>query len=39
MPWVDFAICFLTGYLGVHKFMDGKSGMGMLYCVLRAYAG
>lgn len=31
MAWVDFAICFCLGYFGVHKFMDGKKGMGILY--------
>ncbi len=31
MPWVDFAICFLLGYFGVHKFMEKKNGMGVLY--------
>lgn len=31
MPWVDFAICFCLGYFGVHKFMEKKTGMGILY--------
>ena len=31
MAWVDFAICFLFGYLGIHKFMEKKTGMGVLY--------
>lgn len=31
MPWVDFAICFLVGYFGVHKFMEHNKKMGVLY--------
>ena len=31
MAWVDFVICFLFGGLGVHKFREGKTGMGILY--------
>ena len=31
MAWVDFAVCFLFGYFGVHKFMEKKIGMGVLY--------
>lgn len=26
-----FILCLLTGYLGVHKFVEGKVGMGLLY--------
>lgn len=26
-----FIVCLLTGYLGVHKFIEGKVGMGLLY--------
>ena len=29
--WVAFALCFLLGYIGAHKFYEGKAGMGILY--------
>ena len=29
--WVAFILCFLLGYLGVHKFYEGKVGTGLLY--------
>ena len=29
--WVALALCFLLGYLGVHKFYEGKSKMGLIY--------
>lgn len=31
MLWVKFIICVFFGYLGVHKFMEKKIGMGILY--------
>ena len=31
MAWIDFAICFLFGFLGVHKFREKRVGMGLLY--------
>ena len=31
MAWIDFAICLFFGYLGVHKFREHKTGMGILY--------
>lgn len=31
MAWIDFAICFFFGVLGVHKFREKKIGMGILY--------
>ena len=31
MAWVKFAICFFLGFFGVHKFMEKKTGMGLLY--------
>ena len=30
-PWVKFLICLLVGYFGVHKFMEKKVGIGILY--------
>ena len=31
MVWVKFIICLFFGYLGIHKFMEKKIGMGVLY--------
>ena len=31
--WVAFLLCFFLGPLGIHKFYDGKIGMGILYIV------
>ena len=30
-PWVKFIITFFFGFLGVHKFMEKKIGVGFLY--------
>lgn len=29
--WVALLLCILIGYLGAHKFYEGKAGMGILY--------
>ena len=29
--WTAFLLCLFFGYLGVHKFYEGKAGMGILY--------
>lgn len=29
--WVAIALCLCTGFLGGHKFYEGKTGMGILY--------
>lgn len=29
--WVAFCLCFFLGFLGAHKFYEGKVGMGILY--------
>ena len=29
--WVAFVLCLLLGYLGAHKFYEGKTGIGLLY--------
>ena len=29
--WVALALCFFIGFLGAHKFYEGKGGMGILY--------
>ena len=31
MVWIRFIICLLFGIFGVHKFMEKKTGMGVLY--------
>ena len=29
--WVSLCLCFFLGYLGAHKFYEGKAGLGVLY--------
>lgn len=29
--WVAFLLCFFLGGLGIHKFYEGKTGLGVLY--------
>ena len=29
--WVAFLLCLFAGYVGAHKFYEGKIGMGILY--------
>lgn len=29
--WVAFLLCLFLGYIGAHKFYEGKIGMGILY--------
>ena len=29
--WISFLLCLFVGYLGIHKFYEGKSGTGILY--------
>ena len=29
--WVSFILCFFLGFLGAHKFYEGRPGMGILY--------
>lgn len=29
--WVAFLLCFFLGYVGAHKFYEGRVGMGILY--------
>ena len=29
--WVAFLLCLFAGYAGLHKFYEGKIGMGILY--------
>ena len=29
--WVALLLCFFLGYLGAHKFYEGRIGLGVLY--------
>lgn len=29
--WISFFLCLFLGFLGAHKFYEGKTGMGILY--------
>lgn len=29
--WVAFLLCLFLGFVGAHKFYEGKAGMGILY--------
>lgn len=29
--WVAFFLCLIAGFIGAHKFYEGKIGMGILY--------
>lgn len=29
--WVAFLLCLFLGFIGAHKFYEGKTGMGVLY--------
>ncbi len=29
--WVSLGLCIFLGYVGAHKFYEGKAGMGILY--------
>lgn len=29
--WIALVLCFFLGFIGVHKFYEGKAGMGILY--------
>lgn len=29
--WISFFLCLFLGFFGVHKFYEGKTGMGILY--------
>ena len=31
--WVSLLLCLFLGYVGAHKFYEGKIGMGVLYLV------
>lgn len=37
--WVAFFLCLFLGYLGVHKFYEGRVGMGILYLLTAGLFG
>lgn len=37
--WVAFFLCLFLGYLGIHKFYEGKVGMGILYLFTLGFFG
>ena len=37
--WVAFALCFFLGYLGIHKFYEGRIAMGIIYIFTVGFLG
>ena len=37
--WVALLLCLFLGYLGAHKFYDGKAGLGILYILTMGLFG
>lgn len=37
--WVAFLLCFFLGYIGAHKFYEGKVGTGILYLLTGGILG
>ena len=37
--WVALLLCFFLGWLGVHKFYEGKVGMGIFYIFTIGFLG
>lgn len=37
--WTAFLLCFFLGYLGAHKFYEGKIGTGIFYLVTVGFCG
>ena len=37
--WVAFCLCLLFGMFGIHKFYEGKIGMGILYLLTAGLLG
>lgn len=37
--WVSLLLCFFLGFFGLHKFYEGKIGMGILYILTAGLFG
>lgn len=37
--WVAFFLCFFLGYLGIHRFYEGKVGTGILWLLTCGLGG
>ena len=37
--WIAFLLCFFLGYIGAHKFYEGRVGMGILYLLTGGLVG
>ena len=37
--WVAFFLCLFLGYLGVHRFYEGKIGTGILWLITLGFCG
>ncbi len=37
--WVAFLLCLFLGYIGAHKFYEGRIGMGILYLLTGGILG
>ena len=37
--WVALLLCFFLGFVGAHKFYEGKNGMGILYIFTVGFFG
>lgn len=37
--WVALILCFFLGFIGAHKFYEGKVGMGILYLFTAGFLG
>lgn len=37
--WIAFLLCFFLGIIGIHKFYEGKAGLGVLYIFTFGFAG
>ena len=37
--WAAFFLCFFLGWIGAHKFYEGKTGFGILYLLTMGLFG